>query len=81
MNENSDFNLAKAMTIESKALIAYELDQLTKFITQFDPQLTPIESSVVAAYILHSLPQLFMNNPLLMNKLSQMSTTIKRNRP
>lgn len=78
MNENSDFNLAKARVMGAKSASIHELERFTDFLRDFDPELTPTESMLLAAYILHELPAFFMNNPSLTQRLREITTGFKR---
>lgn len=77
--DQSDFEAARQKAIQVKAAINLELDKLRDFIVSIDPGLTPIESSLLTAYVLSELPQMLKRNPILMTQLKEVIEGIKRN--
>ncbi|MEI1375976.1 hypothetical protein PQG02_06900 [Nostoc sp. UHCC 0926] len=63
--------------VDARILALYELDQFIDYIRTVDPELKPNESPVVAAVVLNNLPNLFLNNPLLMDELKEVVAIVK----
>lgn len=78
--DQSEFEAARQKALQVTAAINFELDKLKDFVVNFDPGLTPFESSLLTAYILHELPAMLSRNPILMTQLREVSEGIKRNR-
>ena len=64
--------------VDARTLALYELDQFINYVHTVHPELKPNEFTVVAAVVLHNLPRLFQDNPLLIDELAETVATIKR---
>jgi hypothetical protein len=64
--------------VDTRILAIYALDQLINYIRTIDPDLKLDEATLLAAVALHSLPELFQDNPLLVNRFREAAAEIKR---
>ncbi|MEH1994156.1 hypothetical protein [Nostoc sp.] len=67
-----------AKDVDTRILAIYALDQLIDYIRTIDPDLKPDEATLLAAIALHSLPELFNDDPLLVNRFREAAAEIKR---
>ncbi|WP_193196404.1 hypothetical protein [Nostoc sp. MG11] len=67
---------------EDRAITAVtlELHQFIDFIHTIEPELEASEAIVLAAFILHNLPELFQKNPDLLNQIQEIPRKMKLNR-
>ncbi|MEH2404140.1 hypothetical protein [Nostoc sp.] len=63
--------------VEARILALYELDQFVNYIRTIHPELNLNESTVAAAVVLNNLPNLFRENPLLIDELEKVAVIIK----
>ncbi|MEH2392591.1 MAG: hypothetical protein V7K21_13375 [Nostoc sp.] len=64
--------------VDARILALYELDQFIDYIRTIHPELKPNESAVVAAVVLNNLPNLFLENPLLVDELKKVVAIVKK---
>lgn len=69
-----------AKAVDTRILAIYALDQLIDYIRTVDPDLKPDEATLLAAITLHSLPELFRENPLLVTGFREAAAEMKRKR-
>ncbi|MDZ8096397.1 MAG: hypothetical protein RMZ42_31340 [Nostoc sp. DedQUE05] len=69
-----------AKAVDTRILAIYALDQLIDYIRTLDPDLRPNEANLLAAITLHSLPKLFQENPLLVERFKEAATEMKHKR-
>ncbi|MHC5751506.1 MAG: SGNH/GDSL hydrolase family protein [Nostoc sp.] len=67
-----------AKDVDTRILAIYALDQFIDYIRTVDPDLKPDEATLLAAIALHSLPELFQENPLRVNRFKEAAAEIKR---
>ncbi|MEH2119015.1 hypothetical protein [Nostoc sp.] len=63
--------------VDARILVLYELDQFINYIRTIHPELTPNESTVVAAVVLKNLPNVFLENPSAINELKEVAAIVK----
>ncbi|MEH2467503.1 hypothetical protein [Nostoc sp.] len=63
--------------VDARILALHELDQFIDYIRTVHPELNPGESTVVAAVVLKNLPNLFLENPLVMDELKKVVAIVK----
>lgn len=66
--------------VRARSLAIYELEKFIGYIRTIDPELEPDQSIALAAFILDELPQLFQQNPTLLNRIKDMSANMKLKR-
>lgn len=66
--------------VDTRILAIHALDKLIDYIRTIDPDLKPDEATLLTAIALHSLPELFQENPLPVNRFREAAAEIKRKR-
>ncbi|MEH2123717.1 hypothetical protein [Nostoc sp.] len=69
-----------AKAVDTRILAICALDRLIDYIRTIDPDLKPDEATLLAAITLHSLPQLFQETPLLVDRFRDAAAEMKRKR-
>ncbi|MEH1916986.1 hypothetical protein [Nostoc sp.] len=69
-----------AKDVDTRILAIHALDQLIDYIRTVDPDLKPDEATLLAAIALHTLPELFQENPLLVNRFREAAAEIRKKR-
>ena len=77
---DQQFDESSAKLKGAKMAVMFEAEQFTDFIRTVDPGLKPNEALMLTAFILHQLPELFQENPLLLDRFKEMATTIRNRR-
>ncbi|WP_445629062.1 hypothetical protein [Nostoc sp. DSM 114167] len=68
--------LSKA--VRARSLAVYELDQLISYIRTIDSDLQPHQAIVLTAFVLADLPNLFKQNPELVDRIKEIAANIKQ---
>ncbi|MHC5757042.1 hypothetical protein [Nostoc sp.] len=63
--------------VRARNLAIYELEKFFDYIRTIDPELEPNQAIVLAAFVLADLPNLFKQNPELVNRIKEIATNIK----
>ncbi|MEH1771581.1 hypothetical protein [Nostoc sp.] len=63
--------------VRARNLAIYELEKFFDYIRTIDPQLEPNQAIVLAAFVLADLPNLFKQNPELVDRIKEIATNIK----
>ena len=66
--------------VRARSLAVYELEKLFEYIRTIDPELEADQAIVITAYILSDLPQLFQQNPALVDRIKEIAATQKLKR-
>lgn len=66
---------------DTRSLAIYALDNLINYIRTLDPELRLDQATLLAAITLHSLPELFQQNPLMVDKFREAAAEMKRKEP
>lgn len=69
-----------AKAVDTRICAIYALDHLIDYIRTLDPDLKLDEATLLAAIALHNLPELFQENPLLVDRFREAAAEIKRKR-
>ncbi|MEH2000581.1 MAG: hypothetical protein V7L00_17850 [Nostoc sp.] len=69
--------------VRARSLAIYELEKFIEYVGTLDSELQPDERIVLAAFLLQGLPQLFEQNPVLMDqvKVIAVKMRLKRRHP
>ncbi len=63
--------------VRARSLAIYELEKFLDYIRTIDPELEPSQAIVLAAFVLADLPNLFKQNPELVDRIKEIATDIK----
>ncbi|MEH2210830.1 hypothetical protein [Nostoc sp.] len=63
--------------VRARSLAIYELEQFINYVRTVDPELEPDQAIVLTAYVLSDLPNLFQQNPELVDRVKEKATNIK----
>ncbi|MBG1271758.1 hypothetical protein [Nostoc sp. WHI] len=66
--------------VQARSLAIYELDQFINYVRTIDPELRPDEAIVLTAFVLDGLPELFKQNPSLLNQMQDIAAKMKLKR-
>ncbi|MEH2243393.1 hypothetical protein [Nostoc sp.] len=66
--------------VDARTLASYELDKFIDYIHSVEPRLSLDQTTVLAPFALHDLPQLFQINPPLLDQLKLVATDIHKKR-
>ncbi|MHC5720484.1 MAG: hypothetical protein ACYT04_81665 [Nostoc sp.] len=66
--------------VQARCLAIYELDKFIEFIRTIAPELELHQSIMLAVFLLSRLPELFKENPALMDQLKDVATDMKLKR-
>ncbi|MFN6484622.1 MULTISPECIES: hypothetical protein [unclassified Nostoc] len=66
--------------VRARSLAYYELEKFFGYILTIDPTMRSDEVIVLAAFILEGLPQLFQQNPALLDQVKEIATNMKLKR-
>ena len=67
--------------IDTRILAIHALDKLIDYIRSLDPELSIGQATLLAAITLHTLPELFQENPLIVDRFREAAADIKRKKP
>ncbi|MHC5914887.1 MAG: hypothetical protein ACYTXE_28725 [Nostoc sp.] len=63
--------------VRARSLAIYELEELISYIRTIDPELEPDQAITLTAYILDKLPEIFQENPTLLDQIKDMAANMK----
>lgn len=63
--------------VRARGLVIYELEKFLDYIRTIDPELEPNQAIVLAAFVLSDLPNLFKQNPELVDRIKEIASDIK----
>ncbi len=66
--------------VRARCLAVYELDRFILYIRTINPELEADQSIVLAAFLLARLPELFKQNPALVDQVKDVATDMKLKR-
>ncbi|MEH2197404.1 hypothetical protein [Nostoc sp.] len=66
--------------VRARTLAVYELEKLFDYIRTIDPELEPDQVIVLTAFVLSDLPNLFKQNPELVERMKGIATNVKLKR-
>lgn len=66
--------------VRARSLAIYELEKFISYIRTVDPELEPDQAIKLTAFILDELPQLFQQNPTLLDRIKDTATNMKLKR-
>ncbi|MDZ7953347.1 hypothetical protein [Nostoc sp. DedQUE09] len=66
--------------VRARSLAIYELEKFFDYIRTIEPELEPDQAIVLTAYVLSDLPNLFRQNPELVERIKEIATNIKLNK-
>lgn len=66
--------------VRARSLAIYELEKLFDYVLTIDPELEPDQAIVITAYMLSDLPQLFQQNPTLVDQVKAIAADLKLKR-
>ncbi|RCJ37637.1 hypothetical protein A6769_12100 [Nostoc punctiforme NIES-2108] len=66
-----------AKDVDTRILAIYALDHFIEYVRTTCSDINPSEATLLAAITLHSLPELFQENPLLVNRFREAAAHIK----
>ena len=67
--------------VRARSLAIYELEEFISYIRTIDPELQPDQAIVLTARVLDELPNLFEQNPTLLDRIKEVATSMKIKRP
>ncbi|MBE8965918.1 hypothetical protein IQ277_06565 [Nostocales cyanobacterium LEGE 12452] len=67
--------------VRARSLLIYELEEFIGYIRTIDPELEPDQAIVLTARVLDELPNLFQQNPTLLDRIKEVATSMKIKRP
>ncbi|RCJ34609.1 hypothetical protein A6769_22025 [Nostoc punctiforme NIES-2108] len=66
--------------VRARSLAIYELEQFINYVRTIAPGLEPDQTIVLTAFILDGLPELFQQNPVLLDQIKDIATNMKLKR-
>ncbi|MEH1851460.1 MAG: hypothetical protein V7L11_07185 [Nostoc sp.] len=64
----------------TKKMTAFELQGFIDFVHAVDPELNPDELITLAAFIVRSLPEIFISSPVMISQVKGMAQAMKNQR-
>ncbi|WP_445626625.1 hypothetical protein [Nostoc sp. DSM 114167] len=70
--------ISSSKVVRARSLAVYELEKLFDYIRTVDPELEADQAIVLTAYVLADLPNLFRQNPELVDRIKEIAANIKQ---